>query len=246
MRCIHLLVMGSCRCKSPCGSLPHSAPLGHKRGWYTASHIPSCPMRGLGSHTSHCQSSPHEIDNQPPCKKHRGCLASQEGIHRFPCVFEACTLLCFHKLWVGKGPHIRWTCKSCQRDNPHLFDIALRGKRSWKNLPKCPTFSTKHWTYIGNIPGVDFLPSSLGICRLGYDWMFDRWHSCRRGLFHKGQHSSFLCKPCHWDTHHHAGIPLFWLWKKEQTKYKFLANSKEVSLTVLLTYFAHIAWKDPL
>ena len=89
-------------------------------------------------------------------------------------------------------------------------------KRSWKNLPKCPTFSTKHWTYIGNIPGVDFLPSSLGICRLGYDWMFDRWHSCRRGLFHKGQHSSFLCRPCHWDTHHHAGIPLFWLWKKSK------------------------------
>jgi hypothetical protein len=29
--------------------------------------------------------------------------------------------------------------------------------------------------------------------------------------------------------------------EKKQTKYKFPANSKEVSLTVLLTYFEHIA-----
>lgn len=126
--------MDKCRCISPCGSLPHNGPLGRKRGWYTASHIPSCPMMGLESHTFHRKSSLHEIDNQLLCKTHRGSLVIQGGRRRCPCVFQACTLLYSHKSWVDKGPHIRLICMSCQMDSLRPFDIALREdekKKKW-------------------------------------------------------------------------------------------------------------------
>ena len=132
-KCNHLLAVDKCRCISPCGSLPHNGPLGRKRGWYTASHIPSCPMMGLESHTFHRKSSLHEIDNQLLCKTHRGFLVIQEGRHRCPCVFQACTLLYSHKWWVDKGPHIRLICMSCQMDSPRPFDIALREDEKKRN-----------------------------------------------------------------------------------------------------------------
>ena len=125
-KCNHLLAMDKCRCISPCGSLPHNGPLGRKRGWYTASHIPSCPMMDLESHTFHRKSSLHEIDSQLLCKTHRGSLVILGDRRRCPCVFQACTLLYFHKWWVDKGPHIRLICMSCQMDSPRPFDIALR------------------------------------------------------------------------------------------------------------------------
>ena len=56
--------------------------------------------------------------------------------------------------------------------------------------------------------------------------MFCRWHSCHTGHFHKGLYSSSLCRPCHWDTRHHVGIPQFWLWKEREkiSFYQMSAN----------------------
>ena len=94
-------------------------------------------MMGLESHTFHRMSSPHGIDNQLLCKRHRGCLASLDGRHRCPCVFLACTLLCSHKWSEDKGPRIRWICMSCHKDSPRLFGIVLKGGKKVKDISSC-------------------------------------------------------------------------------------------------------------
>ena len=127
-KCSHLLPRGNCRCKFLCGSLPHSEHLGHRKVRHKVGHTPSSQMTGLESHISHHKSSHRVIDNQLLCRKRRGCLASQVGKHKCPCVSQLCTLPCCHKWLVGKGQHIRLTCKFCQMDSHHLFGIVLAKK----------------------------------------------------------------------------------------------------------------------
>ena len=166
-------------------------------------------MMRLESHISHHKNSHRVIDNQLQCRKHRGCLASQVGRHKCPCVSQVCTLPCCHILSVDRGQHIHLTCKFCQMDSHHLFGIVLVKKKEEINIclkwPRClKNFST----YIESILDVDFLPSFRGICTLECDWMFCRWHSCHKGLSHMGQYSSVLHRPCHLYIHRHADILL--------------------------------------
>lgn len=111
--------------------------------------------------------------------------------------------------FVWLASFVKWTV---------IISLALYWQKKKKKMNVCPKganvlFNKKTilLTYIESIPDVDFLPSFRGICTLECGWMFCRWRFSHKGLSRMGQYSSFLCRPCHWYTRHHADILQFGL-----------------------------------